>query len=82
MDAPSLTAFSDAEKAAILAALKRCLEAECRDPAQRTSLRIFLIERLITRLEGHGPPLELSEMILMFEATLAASRNMLRAPLH
>ena len=69
---PALTA---AEKAAIHDALKRVRDAERLDPERHTEQRIFLIEQIIGRLEEPSPPLELDELILLFEAVLAASRR-------
>ena len=70
-----LSAFTAAEKTAILLALKRVIATEHLDASQSATQRIRFLKLIVDRLEGQGPPLELNELVLLAEAAIAASRG-------
>jgi hypothetical protein len=75
MAAARLAAFTADEKTAIAVALKRVIDAAAVDPEHPSARRISALQRIIARLEAPDPPVELDELILLFEAVLAASRR-------
>lgn len=75
MAAARLAAFTADEKTAILNALKRVLTADRLSPARRSVQRICALERVIAALEEPERPVDINELVPMFEAVLAAARG-------